>query len=58
MIMMIMMMIHEWQNDDDEYTENQQQRIADAVNLLPRLADGINVNIRFRRLNLILCLVI
>ncbi|CAN7109535.1 unnamed protein product, partial [Brassica rapa subsp. narinosa] len=38
-------------NDDDEFTENQQQRIADAVNLLPRLADGINVNIRFRRID-------
>ncbi|CDY41266.1 BnaA01g12730D [Brassica napus] len=38
-------------NDDDEYTENQQQRIADAINLLPRLADGINVNIRFRRID-------
>lgn len=57
-MIMMMMIVHEWQNDDDEFTENQQQRIADAVNLLPRLADGINVNIRFRRLNLILCLVI
>ncbi|CAN6921098.1 unnamed protein product, partial [Brassica oleracea] len=38
-------------DDDDEFTENQQHRIADAINLLPRLADGINVNIRFRRID-------
>lgn len=48
---------HDDDDDDDEFTENQQHRIADAINLLPRLADGINVNIRFRRFNLILCLV-
>lgn len=46
-----------WQSDDDddEFTENQEHKIADAINLLPRFADGVNVNIRFRRLiNMIL----
>lgn len=42
-------------DDDDEFTEDQQHKIADAINLLPRFADGVNVNIRFRRLiNMIL----
>ncbi|CAJ1928144.1 unnamed protein product [Sphenostylis stenocarpa] len=32
------------------YVENQQQNIADAIDLLPRLATGIDVNIKFRRI--------
>ncbi|KAJ8526859.1 hypothetical protein K7X08_029336 [Anisodus acutangulus] len=37
-------------NDKDAgYVENQQQNIADAIDLLPRLATGIDVNIKFRR---------
>lgn len=38
------------QNKDEGYVENQQQNIADAIDLLPRLATGIDVNIKFRRL--------
>ncbi|KAL0873529.1 hypothetical protein Bca101_023234 [Brassica carinata] len=38
-------------SDDDEFTENQQQKIADAINLLPSFADGINVDIKFRRID-------
>lgn len=38
-------------NKDEGYAENQQQNIADAIDLLPRLATGIDVNIKFRRLN-------
>lgn len=38
------------QNKDVGYLENQQQNIADAIDLLPRLATGIDVNIKFRRL--------
>ncbi|KAG5073418.1 hypothetical protein JHK86_008629 [Glycine max] len=34
---------------DAGYVENQQQNIADAIDLLPRLATGIDVNIKFRR---------
>lgn len=41
------------QNKDAGYVENQQQNIADAIDLLPRLATGIDVNIKFRRLKLI-----
>ncbi|KAL9328660.1 hypothetical protein ACSQ67_003663 [Phaseolus vulgaris] len=38
-------------NDKDAgYVENQQQNIADAIDLLPRLATGIDVNIKFRRI--------
>jgi hypothetical protein len=37
------------QNKDAGYAENQQQNIADAIDLLPRLATGIDVNIKFRR---------
>ena len=37
------------QNKDAGYVENQQQNIADAIDLLPRLATGIDVNIKFRR---------
>lgn len=37
------------QNKDAGYVENQQQNIADAIDLLPRLTTGIDVNIKFRR---------
>ncbi|KAL3498752.1 hypothetical protein ACH5RR_041484 [Cinchona calisaya] len=38
-------------NDKDaEYVKNQQQNIADAIDLLPRLTTGIDVNIKFRRI--------
>ncbi|WCJ26131.1 Ubiquitin carboxyl-terminal hydrolase MINDY-1 [Euphorbia peplus] len=38
-------------NKDEGYVENQQQNIADAIDLLPRLATGIDVNIKFRRID-------
>uniref|UniRef100_A0A0R0KQB7 MINDY deubiquitinase domain-containing protein n=1 Tax=Glycine max TaxID=3847 RepID=A0A0R0KQB7_SOYBN len=38
------------QGKDAGYVENQQQNIADAIDLLPRLATGIDVNIKFRRI--------
>ncbi|XP_060207178.1 uncharacterized protein LOC132634990 [Lycium barbarum] len=39
-------------NDKDAgYVENQQQNIGDAIDLLPRLATGIDVNIKFRRID-------
>ncbi|XVE57801.1 hypothetical protein DITRI_Ditri04bG0119100 [Diplodiscus trichospermus] len=38
-------------NKDAEYIENQQQNIADAIDLLPRLTTGIDVNIKFRRID-------
>ncbi|KAK7252646.1 hypothetical protein RIF29_36737 [Crotalaria pallida] len=38
-------------NKDAGYVENQQQNIADAIDLLPRLATGIDVNIKFRRID-------
>lgn len=37
------------QNKDAGYVENQQQNIADAIDLLPRLATGIDVNLKFTR---------
>lgn len=36
---------------DAGYVENQQQNIADAIDLLPRLATGIDVNIKFTRID-------
>ncbi|KAJ6821836.1 uncharacterized protein M6B38_130665 [Iris pallida] len=36
---------------DDEYAVNQQQNIGDAIDLLPRLATGIDVNVQFRKVN-------
>ncbi|XP_039045999.1 ubiquitin carboxyl-terminal hydrolase MINDY-1-like [Hibiscus syriacus] len=36
-------------NKDVGYVENQLRNIADAIDLLPRLATGIDVNIKFRR---------
>ncbi|KAL6181928.1 hypothetical protein ACLB2K_048576 [Fragaria x ananassa] len=38
-------------NKDAGYVENQQQNIADAIDLLPRLATGIDVNIKFTRIS-------
>ncbi|XP_035549872.1 ubiquitin carboxyl-terminal hydrolase MINDY-1-like isoform X2 [Juglans regia] len=38
-------------NKDAGYVENQQQNIADAIDLLPRLATGIDVNLKFRRID-------
>ncbi|KAL6979651.1 hypothetical protein U1Q18_021307 [Sarracenia purpurea var. burkii] len=38
-------------NKDAVYVENQQQNIADAIDLLPRLATGIDVNTKFRRID-------
>ncbi|XP_051114739.1 uncharacterized protein LOC127240228 [Andrographis paniculata] len=38
-------------NKDTGYVENQQQNIADAIDLLPRLSTGIDVNIKFRRID-------
>ncbi|KAG9139357.1 hypothetical protein Leryth_024031 [Lithospermum erythrorhizon] len=38
-------------NRDAEYVENQQQNIADAIDLLPRLTTGIDVNIKYRRID-------
>jgi hypothetical protein len=49
------------QNKDAGYVENQQQNIADAIDLLPRLATGIDVNLKFRRLaslSLSLCVLV
>ncbi|GLT90949.1 hypothetical protein SLE2022_088640 [Rubroshorea leprosula] len=37
-------------NKEAGYLENQQQNIADAMDLLPRLTTGIDVNIKFRRI--------
>ncbi|GJY23420.1 ubiquitin carboxyl-terminal hydrolase MINDY-1-like protein, partial [Tanacetum coccineum] len=39
------------ENKSAEYVENQQQNIADAIDLLPRLATGIDVNIKFTRID-------
>ncbi|KAJ6695544.1 NF-E2 INDUCIBLE PROTEIN [Salix koriyanagi] len=38
-------------NKDAGYVENQQQNISDAIDLLPRLATGIDVNLKFRRID-------
>ncbi|KAF9685763.1 hypothetical protein SADUNF_Sadunf03G0087800 [Salix dunnii] len=38
-------------NKDAGYVENQQQNIADAIEMLPRLATGIDVNLKFRRID-------
>lgn len=39
------------QDRDDGYLINQQQNIADAIDLLSRLATGIDVNVQFRKIN-------
>ncbi|KFK39264.1 hypothetical protein AALP_AA3G221700 [Arabis alpina] len=41
----------EQHKEDDEYNQKQQQKIYDAINLLPSLAYGINVNLKFRRID-------
>lgn len=33
---------------DEAYTQNQQQNVSDVIQMLPRLATGIDVNVRFR----------
>lgn len=38
-------------NIDAGYVENQQQKIGDAIDLLPRLTTGINVNLKFTRID-------
>uniref|UniRef100_A0A803LQT6 MINDY deubiquitinase domain-containing protein n=1 Tax=Chenopodium quinoa TaxID=63459 RepID=A0A803LQT6_CHEQI len=38
-------------NKDAGYVENQQQNISDAINLLPRLTTGIDVNVKFDRID-------
>ncbi|XP_019453012.1 PREDICTED: ubiquitin carboxyl-terminal hydrolase MINDY-1-like [Lupinus angustifolius] len=38
-------------NKNVGYVENQQQNIAVAIDLLPRLATGIDVNFKFRRID-------
>lgn len=37
------------QDKDEEYVRNREQNIADAIDLLPRLATGIDVNVMFRK---------
>ncbi|WOL18156.1 ubiquitin carboxyl-terminal hydrolase MINDY-2 [Canna indica] len=39
------------QDKDDGYVNNQQQNISDAIDLLPRLATGIDVNLHFTKIN-------
>ncbi|XP_024543986.1 ubiquitin carboxyl-terminal hydrolase MINDY-1-like [Selaginella moellendorffii] len=39
------------QDKDENYIQNQQQNISDAISLLPRLATGIDVNVRFRNIH-------
>ncbi|THU47937.1 hypothetical protein C4D60_Mb09t20930 [Musa balbisiana] len=39
------------QDKDDGYVTNQRQNISDAIDLLPRLATGIDVNLHFRKIN-------
>ncbi|XP_074591567.1 uncharacterized protein LOC141847424 isoform X1 [Curcuma longa] len=39
------------QDKGDEYVNNQQQNISDAIDLLPRLATGIDVNLHFRKID-------
>ncbi|KAI7754680.1 hypothetical protein M8C21_005437 [Ambrosia artemisiifolia] len=38
-------------NKDAGYIENQQQNISDAIDLLPRLTTGIDVNLKFTRID-------
>lgn len=39
----------EIQDKDAEYVKNQQQKVTDAIDLLPRLATGLFVNTKFER---------
>jgi hypothetical protein len=37
------------QGKDDEYMRNWEHNISDAIDLLPRLTTGIDVNVMFRK---------
>lgn len=50
---MVLTNLNGMQTKDAGYVENQQQNIADAIDLLPRLTTGIDVNIKFRRSDLV-----
>ncbi|KAF0903701.1 hypothetical protein E2562_029073 [Oryza meyeriana var. granulata] len=39
------------QGKDEEYVRNREQNISDAIDLLPRLATGIDVNVMFRKID-------
>ncbi|RCV23169.1 hypothetical protein SETIT_4G277300v2 [Setaria italica] len=39
------------QDKDEEYVRNREQNIADAIDLLPLLATGIDVNVMFRKID-------
>eukprot|EP00240_Pyramimonas_obovata_P013569 CAMPEP_0118943480 /NCGR_PEP_ID=MMETSP1169-20130426/38402_1 /TAXON_ID=36882 /ORGANISM="Pyramimonas obovata, Strain CCMP722" /LENGTH=260 /DNA_ID=CAMNT_0006888745 /DNA_START=87 /DNA_END=866 /DNA_ORIENTATION=+ len=39
------------QNMGDEYKRNVEHNVADAINLLPKLATGLDVNVRFRNID-------
>uniref|UniRef100_A0A0D9WU23 MINDY deubiquitinase domain-containing protein n=1 Tax=Leersia perrieri TaxID=77586 RepID=A0A0D9WU23_9ORYZ len=39
------------QDKDEEYVRNREQNISDAIDLLPRLATGIDVNVMFRKID-------
>lgn len=39
------------EDKDAGYVKNQQQNIADAIDMLPRLATGIDVNLHFRKID-------
>ncbi|KAF6133954.1 hypothetical protein GIB67_040718 [Kingdonia uniflora] len=39
------------EDKDAGYVENQQQNISDAIDLLPSLATGIDVNVQFQRID-------
>ncbi|KAG2614179.1 ubiquitin carboxyl-terminal hydrolase MINDY-1-like isoform X1 [Panicum virgatum] len=39
------------QDKDEEYVRNREQNIADAIDLLPRLTTGIDVNVMFRKID-------
>ncbi|CAD6335419.1 unnamed protein product [Miscanthus lutarioriparius] len=39
------------QDKDEEYVRNREQNVADAIDLLPRLATGIDVNVMFRKID-------
>ncbi|XP_062234132.1 uncharacterized protein LOC133931289 isoform X2 [Phragmites australis] len=38
------------QGKDEEYVRNREQNVADAIDLLPRLTTGIDVNVMFREI--------
>uniref|UniRef100_J3MHK4 MINDY deubiquitinase domain-containing protein n=2 Tax=Oryza brachyantha TaxID=4533 RepID=J3MHK4_ORYBR len=39
------------QDKDEEYVRNREQNISDAIDLLPRLTTGIDVNVMFRKID-------